>query len=78
MTERKRGDKKLFGTYWSSSGPIRIELQDYVWDGEQWVMPGSPKAEQIEAELQAACKQHGYVVRDGQWECEQCGFRWVK
>ncbi len=49
--ELKRGDKKMFGCYWGLDGPHRIEIEDWVWDGEQWVMPRSPIAMQIEEEL---------------------------
>ena len=53
MPELKRGDRKLFGTYWSERGPIRIDLEEWIWDGEKWVMPGSPIAEQIAAEAKS-------------------------
>jgi hypothetical protein len=47
----ERGDKKLCGCYWSPSGPIRIDLYEYIWDGEKWVMPGSPIGVMIRKEL---------------------------
>lgn len=45
----EHGDKKLFGTYWSMSGPVRIELSDYVWDDtiKTWVMERSPRGVEI-------------------------------
>lgn len=45
----EHGDTKLFGTYWSEHGPVRITLEDYVWDKEvdNWVMGRSPRGVEI-------------------------------
>lgn len=56
MTDLKRGDRRKFGTYWTFDGPKRIDIEDWVWDGDAWVMGGSPVAQRIAIELRPAHK----------------------
>lgn len=43
------GERKLFGTYYSERGPVKIPLDDYIWCGDDigWCQEGSLIAQEI-------------------------------
>ena len=56
----EHGDEELFGTYWSDHGPIRITLENWVYDengpyGPSWVMKHSPRGVDI---IKETIRQH--------------------